>query len=336
MMNIPPAMAKSQMLSSRPSSRKPSPVHSRKSYSYRRKPSHMGYRNNDTTTDDEDSSRDEDSRSIISTYSNVSRCRPGNRDYKDYPAKQLPGSKHTVRRRGSTQTEFAAPPAISGHKTDFQSSTKSSRIYSDLDSESSCTRALVQAIIQQKLTEEETANKKSSTKSHSKGHHRSSKIPTKTSQKQTTGVQTNSIVKAKPTKSLNEEAKNHGTGEKHLEEKVHVESLQENSQSTEVKYENLNQLVTEHPEQEAEMTEEDNKDEMEKDARADTLGPPPATPDFEWCCEFCTFVNEPKTKICGVCCKTPVTAPQRYSTKSAGDDKNPAVQKTLEAPVKSK
>lgn len=36
-------------------------------------------------------------------------------------------------------------------------------------------------------------------------------------------------------------------------------------------------------------------------------GPPPSTPDYEWECEFCTFTNEPKTKICAICCKTPTT-----------------------------
>lgn len=38
------------------------------------------------------------------------------------------------------------------------------------------------------------------------------------------------------------------------------------------------------------------------------IGPPPSTPDQEWECQFCTFVNEPKTKICTICCKTPIVA----------------------------
>lgn len=44
------------------------------------------------------------------------------------------------------------------------------------------------------------------------------------------------------------------------------------------------------------------------------VGPPPTTPDFEWECEFCTFVNEPNTKICIVCCKTPVVLPARKTS----------------------
>lgn len=40
-------------------------------------------------------------------------------------------------------------------------------------------------------------------------------------------------------------------------------------------------------------------------------GPAPSAPEFEWECEFCTFVNEPNTKICTICCKTPITAPAK-------------------------
>lgn len=68
--------------------------------------------------------------------------------------------------------------------------------------------------------------------------------------------------------------------------------------------------------------EVESKDELDEDTKikqqpgeressgdADSLGPPPSTPDHEWECEFCTFVNEPKGKICVVCCKTPVRRP---------------------------
>lgn len=41
------------------------------------------------------------------------------------------------------------------------------------------------------------------------------------------------------------------------------------------------------------------------------IGPPPSTPDQEWECQFCTFVNEPKTKICTICCKTPIVASKK-------------------------
>lgn len=32
---------------------------------------------------------------------------------------------------------------------------------------------------------------------------------------------------------------------------------------------------------------------------------PPKTPDYDWTCEYCTFVNEANVKICSICCKTP-------------------------------
>lgn len=39
------------------------------------------------------------------------------------------------------------------------------------------------------------------------------------------------------------------------------------------------------------------------------IGPPPRAPDHQWECEFCTFVNEPQTTICTICCKTPTNEP---------------------------
>lgn len=39
------------------------------------------------------------------------------------------------------------------------------------------------------------------------------------------------------------------------------------------------------------------------------LGPPPEAPIHEWECEYCTYVNEPNTKICSICCKTPSSKP---------------------------
>lgn len=46
------------------------------------------------------------------------------------------------------------------------------------------------------------------------------------------------------------------------------------------------------------------------------VGPPPATPRYEWECEFCTFSNEADTKICAMCCKTPTKAPIRKGSST--------------------
>lgn len=56
-------------------------------------------------------------------------------------------------------------------------------------------------------------------------------------------------------------------------------------------------------------------------------GPPPSTPDYEWECEFCTFTNEAKTKICAICCKTPTTKATR---KQAEEPKQPINGKMTE------
>lgn len=49
---------------------------------------------------------------------------------------------------------------------------------------------------------------------------------------------------------------------------------------------------------------------------------PPKTPDYDWTCEYCTFVNEPNIKICAICCKTPsATAARKQETPET--DKKP-------------
>lgn len=37
------------------------------------------------------------------------------------------------------------------------------------------------------------------------------------------------------------------------------------------------------------------------------------TADLEWECEYCTFANEPNTRICAICCKTASNAPLKSS-----------------------
>lgn len=50
---------------------------------------------------------------------------------------------------------------------------------------------------------------------------------------------------------------------------------------------------------------------------------PPKTPDYDWTCEYCTFVNEPNIKICAICCKTPsATATRKQETPEK--DKKPS------------
>lgn len=59
----------------------------------------------------------------------------------------------------------------------------------------------------------------------------------------------------------------------------------------------------------------------------DERGPPPPAPDHEWQCEHCTFVNEPNSKICIVCCKTPTQAPPKLALTINGTAKKSIVEK---------
>ncbi|XP_050078923.1 E3 ubiquitin-protein ligase lubel [Anopheles maculipalpis] len=47
--------------------------------------------------------------------------------------------------------------------------------------------------------------------------------------------------------------------------------------------------------------------------------PAPVTPDREWECEFCTYVNEPGVKICAICCKTATIGVVSGVTRSESD-----------------
>lgn len=59
------------------------------------------------------------------------------------------------------------------------------------------------------------------------------------------------------------------------------------------------------------------------------IGPPPSAPEYDWECEFCTFVNEAKTKICTICCKTPMSIPQKkLSTSEPLKSAEPPVEAT--------
>lgn len=60
-----------------------------------------------------------------------------------------------------------------------------------------------------------------------------------------------------------------------------------------------------------------NPEPLREDVSVDDLGPPPTPPDHEWECEFCTYVNEPKTKFCFICCKTPTHKPNSKKIISA-------------------
>lgn len=53
-------------------------------------------------------------------------------------------------------------------------------------------------------------------------------------------------------------------------------------------------------------------------------------PDSSWSCEHCTFVNDPGTRVCSVCCKTPTTKVQQIHSETS--PKNP----NSHSPISSK
>ncbi|KAL9930414.1 linear Ubiquitin E3 ligase isoform 1-T3 [Glossina fuscipes fuscipes] len=312
LIGVPPPISR---VISRPGSRMASPALSRQSVTLRRKQRAAYF--DDEPTDDEDSDED-DRRSLVSNRSGVSRTRQKRLsnvsqipqledDFSSSNARNQHRMRVREQRRGSTtrlqpiQNDWASNRRAStnnGRSVDsgFNSPLKSSRIYSDLDSEGSGTRALVQAKIEQKLKEDESLKQK-----QSKTKRRTSNSPSQKSTKQTTAVQT-PAVKSK----IKEDS--HDTQERqNKEEENHSEVPSSN-----------------HNESENQSThqEEDTKSPIEtEDADKISLGPPPSTPDHEWECEFCTFVNEPNIKICSICCKTPSTKPKKAQDESSSPPK---------------
>ncbi|XP_037712212.1 E3 ubiquitin-protein ligase lubel isoform X4 [Drosophila subpulchrella] len=288
-MGMPPSAASRAASRSRYAA---SPTPSRKSMSLRRK------RNSyvdDELTDDEDSDQD-DRRSLVSNRSGMTSASRSQHHHQprqrrissasqlitgdEVDGDQRHGSRqHKIRdRRGSiaklVQSEWL-PDRRDNDGTLTRNkpatdSARTSRIYSDLESEGSGARALVQAKIQQKLQEAD--------------QHKSSK---------------KSEQKRKP------EMKDENTQAAAVVQKV-VTPAQEESAS---EYEEVVEEVTASESEVEGQAQSPDPQVVPEEIEADDLGPPPSTPDHEWECEFCTFVNEPNIKICSICCKTPSKPP---------------------------
>ncbi|XP_041448175.1 E3 ubiquitin-protein ligase lubel isoform X2 [Drosophila obscura] len=299
-----------------------SPTPSRKSMTMRRKRSSYG---DDELTDDEDSDQD-DRRSLVSNRSAMtSASRSHHQHHQQRPRRlssasqfigndevdgeQRHGSRqHKMRdRRGSVaksvQSEWLPERRDSNasnaggtlkrtQAAPVEQPARTSRIYSDLESEGSGTRALVQAKIQQKLQEADQH------KSSKKSEHR-----------------------RKP------EMKDENTQAAAVVQKVVPAPEESPSEYEEV----VEEVTASESEAEAEAATSPSQIQAtpeEVEAEADDLGPPPSTPDHEWECEFCTFVNEPNIKICSICCKTPSKPPlpPNKTNKTAAKPQTESVQ----------
>ncbi|XP_064553664.1 E3 ubiquitin-protein ligase lubel isoform X2 [Drosophila montana] len=292
-----------------------SPTPSRKSVSVSVRRKRSSYVD-DELTDDEDSDQD-DRRSLVSNRSGMTSASRAHQHHQRQrrlsSASQLMsngandeldgeqrhgGRQHKMRdRRGSVaksvQSEWLPDRRDSNAgggtlKRHQQELSKTSRIYSDLESEGSGARALVQAKIQQKL----------------------------------------------------QEADQQKTKEKRAESKRRPEMKDENTQAAAVvqKLTDTTPAKTEQSESEyEEVVEEVTASESEAEAEVptavaveeateDDLGPPPTTPDHEWECEFCTFVNEPNIKICAICCKTPCKPPVKPKATNKIENRSTTVE----------
>ncbi|KAH8409926.1 hypothetical protein KR009_001255, partial [Drosophila setifemur] len=303
-----------------------SPTPSRKSMSLRRKRS--SYVENELT-DDEDSDQD-DRRSLVSNRSGMGSSSRSQHHHHlhqtrqrrlsstsqlvasdEMDGEQRHGSRqHKVRdRRGSiaksVQSEWLPQrrdsqasngDTLTRNKPTTDSS-RTSRIYSDLESEGSGARALVQAKIQQKLEEADQH------KTAKRVEHR-----------------------RKP------EMKDENTQAASVVQKVPLPPSREESAS---EYEEVVEEVTaSESEAEAPAVPNPNPNELPEDVGADDLGPPPSTPDHEWECEFCTFVNEPNIKICSICCKTPSKPPVQRTRPEKTEKKLTQSEATIQQPHK--
>ncbi|XP_067620966.1 E3 ubiquitin-protein ligase lubel isoform X4 [Eurosta solidaginis] len=312
---------------SRATSRAVSPAMSRKSMQVRRKQRTTSYID-DELTDDEDSDQD-DRRSIISNRLNMTntmrarqrRISSASQLLDDVGETNQQGQTHSKMcdRRGSVaksvQSEWLPSRRTPMNHTNntnrqnepgFVNTRKANtRIYSDLDSESSGTRALVQAKIQEKL---EKSKKRSSSRDGvgEAGRQKPIKVSTEVQAggsrmlTKTSGAKemkgTENAATFKQVVAKNEFVKNENEAEVTESEEGGSEETESEAEEEEEENAAAVKPVAE------ESTNVQTQDLGEVDE--DDLGPPPSTPDHEWECEFCTYVNEPNVKICLICCKT--------------------------------
>nr|XP_036226343.1 E3 ubiquitin-protein ligase lubel isoform X4 [Bactrocera oleae] len=361
LMGMPPPTR--SRATSRAGSRAASPAMSRKSMPVRRKQRTTSYVE-DELTDDEDSDQD-DRRSIVSNRSGMTNTLHA-RQRRISSASQLMDTESETNprqtrgklrdRRGSVAKSVQSDWLPSRRTTVNQSNSgsrqnepgfintlKPTRIYSDLDSESSGTRALVQAKIQEKL-DKGTKRSSSKEKVAEAAHQKSIKVSTevqaggsRTIAKTSTATETKTVSAGKSEIMKNET--NHVWGDKSeaAETEEEVEEEEEESGSEETESEQEKAAGERSDTVGVTRLEEDNASQVAPtdETNEDDLGPPPSTPDHEWECEFCTYVNEPNVKICLICCKTPSRVPRKTSTTTA-PTKHPIVEerstKVIEKP----
>lgn len=209
--------------------------------------------------------------------------------------------RHSARERRTS----SSARSISA-RTDRRPSSQRVRSDSTQDSESELgTRALVQAKIREKVAQASSMDESSSDlwKPKSTLPLKNEKIaPIPVIQPAPTTPSTSKIVPVKTTKTISKPVDRRKSVEKVIKPKVSIEQ-QTNKTVTKV----VKPLAKAKPKPEPEPPKnEPEPTEADLNGVPDTAPEgPPKTPDYDWTCEHCTFVNEPNVKICAVCCKTP-------------------------------
>ncbi|RZC33722.1 IBR domain containing protein [Asbolus verrucosus] len=85
----------------------------------------------------------------------------------------------------------------------------------------------------------------------------------------------------------------------------------------------------EHSESQKENELIEEIEDVEKEPK-----PPPEVPNSSWECEHCTFVNEPGTRVCLVCCKTPTSNVKLIQNEEPLAPKNLPKKQTTKEPSK--
>lgn len=82
----------------------------------------------------------------------------------------------------------------------------------------------------------------------------------------------------------------------------------------------------------------ENPEDLNPELVPDTapVGPAPRAPDHQWQCEFCTFVNEPQTTICTICCKTPTNEPIKVVQQSGKQTTDSVTSSLVPPPIPKK
>lgn len=225
---------------------------------------------------------------------------------KSSPQRSFDEDSETFARRSYRQSARERRASSSARSISSRSERRPSRVRSDSTQDSEIemgTRALVQAKIREKVAQASSMDESSSELWKPKPTvmtkvEKVASVPTTPAVSVVSS--TSKTVPAKTTKTISKPADRRKSIEKATKSKGVTEQQTAKTVPKVLKPLAKAKLEPESPRTELEPTEADLNSVPD-------IAPegPPKTPDYDWTCEYCTFVNEPNVKICAVCCKTP-------------------------------